>query len=251
MRWLALLLLLAGPVAAQEEVIADLSQDRISITTDFDGSEILIFGAVKRDAQTEVEEPLGIIITIAGPDAPVMVRRKSRVAGIWVNTTSVEVDAAPSFYAVATNLPLDDILLEIEDLRHDITTRRAIRAVGVPDDVSDSANYTQALIRIRERADLYQLLEGEVSLIEDTLFSSSISLPSNLVEGDYTVRIFLTRDQRVVASYETVIFVQKVGLERFLYTLAHERPLVYGIMALVIAAAAGWGASAGFRYLRS
>jgi uncharacterized protein (TIGR02186 family) len=89
-----------------------------------------------------------------------------------------------------------------------------------------------------------------VSLDEDTLFSSSVELPSNLVEGNYVVRIFLTRDGRVVNRYATVIYVQKVGLERFLYNLAYERPLIYGLMSLAIAIAAGWSASAVFGYLR-
>jgi hypothetical protein len=55
----------------------------------------------------------------------------------------------------------------------------------------------------------------------------------------------------VIDSRETVIFVQKVGLERFLFTLAHEAPLIYGLLSIAIAIAAGWGASAVFRYLRS
>jgi hypothetical protein len=33
--------------------------------------------------------------------------------------------------------------------------------------------------------------------------------------------------------------------------MAHELPLLYGLLSLAIALAAGWGASAAFRYLRS
>ena len=82
------------------------------------------------------------------------------------------------------------------------------------------------------------------------LRSPSFELPANLREGDYTARIFLTRGGRVIDEHQTVIFVQKVGLERFLYNLAHQRPLIYGILSLTIAIAAGWAASAVFRYLR-
>ncbi|MGB5871220.1 MAG: TIGR02186 family protein, partial [Albidovulum sp.] len=34
---------------AAEEVVAGLSQDRIQITANFDGSDLLIYGAVKRE----------------------------------------------------------------------------------------------------------------------------------------------------------------------------------------------------------
>lgn len=244
-------LALAAPAGAQEEeVVADLSQNRVSITADFVGSEILVFGAIKREAPIG-PGPLGIVVTVEGPSTSVIVRRKSRVAGIWANTASVEIDRAPSFYAVAASGPLQDVLLQIEDLRYRITTRRAIRSVGAPDDILDSPAFTSALIRIREEEGLYQMREEVVDIAEQTLFSTSVELPANLVEGNYAVRIFLTRDREVINVYRTEIFVQKVGLERFLYTLAHEQPFLYGLLALALAAGAGWGASTAFRMIRS
>ena len=46
--------------------------------------------------------PLDVIVTVAGPLQRVVVRRKDRVAGIWVNAEAAEIDAAPAYYAVAT-----------------------------------------------------------------------------------------------------------------------------------------------------
>jgi len=106
-------------------------------------------------------------------------------------------------------------------------------------------------VRIRTAAELYQMLEGAVTLRNETLFNTSFRLPANLTEGDYVARIFLTRNREVVASYQTDITVRKVGLERLIYTLAHERPLAYGLLSLAIAIIAGWGASAVFRYIRT
>ena len=50
-----------------------------------------------------------------------------------------------------------------------------------------------------------------------------------------------------MADYTTDIDVKKVGLERWLYNLAHDQALIYGLMSLAIAIAAGWAASAFFR----
>lgn len=250
-RFLLLLLALALPAQSEEAVVAGLSQNRVAITANFDGSEILIFGAVKRDEPPPGTGPLQVIITIAGPSEPIMVRRKAKRYGIWVNTDAVEVDAAPSFYAVATSGPLEEILKDIEDLRHRISIPRAIRSVGAPMNIKDSGTFTEALIRIRSDAGLYLVDVDSVDISEETLFDTSIALPANLTEGVYTARIYLTRGGNVVAEHETRIDVQKVGLERWLFNLAHEKPLAYGILSLVIAIAAGWGASAIFRYLRS
>jgi hypothetical protein len=64
----ALLLLAPGPACKAEEVVASLSQNRVSIDTNFDGSEILIFGAVRRESPAP-PGALGVIVTVAGPVA--------------------------------------------------------------------------------------------------------------------------------------------------------------------------------------
>ena len=242
------LLALSTPTAA-EEVVLGLSKDKVAITTNFDGSEILVFGAVKREAPIP-EEPLDIVVAIAGPSEPIVVRRKEKRFGIWVNTEAVEVDAAPSYYTVATTGPLNDVLSSVEDLRHKVSIPRAIRSVGAPSTVTDAQSFTDAVIRIREDSGIYSVQEGAVTLDDSTLFRTSITLPANLTEGDYATRIFLTRNGRVVSEYETVIDVRKVGLERWLYTLSRQQPFWYGLMSLAIAIAAGWGASAAFQFLR-
>ena len=250
MRWLALLLLtLAAPAAAQEEVVLGLSSDRVAITATFDGDDILVFGAVKRE-QAIPEEPLHVIVAVAGPAKPLTVRRKEKRYGIWINTDSVEIDSAPSFYKVATSGAWGQVISDVEDLRHRISIPRRIRSVGAPMNVEDAAAFTEAVIRIRRANGLYRMLEDAVALDEQTLFRTRIELPANLTEGNYSTRIFLTRQGRVVNQFETTIYVQKVGLEKFLFSLSREQPLVYGLLSLAIAIAAGWGASAAFRVLR-
>lgn len=247
-RALLITILLAMPAAA-EEVVAGLSRDEVAITANFDGSDILIYGAVKRSAPA-AEAPMDVIIAVSGPEQPVTVRKKDRRFGIWVNTEVVEVDKAPSFYAVASSGRLNEVLSQTEDLRHQISIPRAIRSVGAPSSVQNSAEFTRALIRIRADKDLYQRRDASVKLYDQTLFSTTVDLPANLVEGPYNTRIFLMRDGKVVDEYETVINVNKVGLERWIYDLAHQQPLAYGLLSLFIAIAAGWMASAVFRYIR-
>ena len=250
-RALALLLALSLPAAAQEVIVSGMSQNRVSITADFDGSEILIYGAVKRDAPAPEGGPLEVIVTVEGPSTPVAVRRKDRVAGIWINNASVHIDSAPSFYAVATTGPLNHILSDTDNLRFGITIERVIRAIGIADEAEKAGEFVLALLRVRTNEGRYRILEGKVELTEDTLFRTDVVLPSNLTEGEYKVRLFLLRDKHEVASQEKVIGVRKEGLERFVFNLAQQRPLIYGLVSLFLAALAGWGASAAFRLIRS
>jgi uncharacterized protein (TIGR02186 family) len=231
-----------------EEIVLGMDNDTIAITTDFDGSSILIFGAVKRQ-DVIPEDPLEVIVTVAGPIERLEVRRMARQFGIWVNSDKIQVDAAPSFYAVSTSNDWDLVLTETEDLRHKVSIPKAIRAVDTK--VSDVENFNDALIRVRENDATYSINNGGVQLDQDTLFQTRIFLPAKLTEGDYKTRIFLTRSGQVISKYETTIGVYKVGLEEFLYSLAHEQPFLYAIMSLIIAVAAGWGASTFFRMIRA
>jgi len=239
------LLLGAGTASAEEAVVAGISRDAISITANFDGSDLLIYGAVKRE-EPAPEGDLDVIVTVEGPTETVLVRRKSREAAIWINTAAVRIDRAPSFYAVATTGPMEKILSNAADRKYRISVPLAIRSYG---DiwVTDLPDFIDALIRIREDEGRYSLSEGTVSLTEDTLFRTDIDLPANLVEGDYKVRMFLTREGAVVAMAERALDVRKVGLERWLFTLSQNQPVIYGALSLILAVAAGWAASAVFR----
>lgn len=252
LRLLAILLFAALPLKAGEEIVADLSQNSVGISATFDGSHIMVFGAVSRDAPAPGSSPLQVVISVSGPHHPVTVRRKDKRAGvIWVNSASALIDDAPSFYSVATTVPLTKALSDNEDTKYRVSIPRAISSVGTQIATEGhAAEFTEALIRIRTNNGLYQVHEGAVELMSNTLFRTEIDLPSNLTAGEYTARILITRDQKVVDVFETKLDIQKVGIERWLYNLAHDNALYYGLMSLFIAIASGWLASAVFSYFK-
>lgn len=251
LRFLILLLFAALPLNAGEEIVADLSQSRVGISATFDGSNILIFGAISRDAPVPNSSSMQVVVSVSGPHQPVTIRRKDKRAGIiWVNSASALIDDAPSFYSVATTVPLAEALSDGEDIKYKVSIPRAISSIGTQIATGHAAEFTEALIRIRTGNGLYQVHEGAVELMSETLFRTEIDLPSNLTAGEYTARILITRDQQVVDVFETKLDIQKVGIERWLYNLAHDNAVYYGLMSLFIAIAAGWMASAVFSYFR-
>lgn len=238
-----------SPPDAPERVVAALSHNQVSITTTYSGSEIFVFGAVKRSAPARGAPP-DVIVTISGPSGPVVVREKARSFGVWRNAESTVVEAAPGFYAVASTGPLDRILSPGEDLRHRVSLDLQVRDHGATTEVQDPEAFREAVIRLRGKRGLYVEAPIEVDVIEDTLFATHVALPANIVEGDYIARVFLLQDRRVMDVHESIVGVRKVGLERWLYALSREQPLAYGFLALAVALAAGWGASEAFRALR-
>lgn len=242
------LLLLALPVRA-EQVVAGLSQNRVAITANFDGSEIVVFAAVARDAPPP-EGKLDVIVTIEGPLAPVTVWRKARRMGIWVNTEAVEIGSAPSFYAIATTGPLPEIVEDSYNKAYRIGIGQVLQGLDVQRRMPDADQFAQALVRLRRASGDYQVDAGAVRLDQQTLIRADVQLPANLTEGRFRARIFLLREGRVIALEETAIYVQKEGIERFLHRLALDQPAIYGLLSLGLAVLAGWLASAAFQWFR-
>lgn len=241
---LAFTLILTPLCLAAEEVVADLSQSRVSITANFDGSEILIFGAIKREDAIPKDSRLDVIVTVTGPKKMETIRRKARRFGIWVNVETERLGQAPSFYSVASTRPVEDIITPTTDSLWKITADEQILSErrGLP--------AREALLRIRSENGLYRRANSGVTLNQETLFNTSIALPANLVEGEYTTRFLLVREGLVLDDYSTDIHVQKVGIERWLYNLAYNNAILYGLLSLFLAGAAGWGASEIFRLIR-
>lgn len=252
-RVLALVFALAHPTApsAQETVVTGISTDNIALTANFTGSEIFVFGAVRREGPAPPDlSPLDIIITIKGPERPVIVRRKDRRFGIWTNTDSIRIRQVPSYYAIASTRSMSDLLTETERLRFGIGMDQAVRRIGSHPTLSETGVFAEAVVRLREESGHYARMDGAVSLAEQTLFQARFQMPANLVEGEYAAEFFLVRDRAVISSGSTLIRVQKAGIERWIYNLSRQRPLEYGVLAVLVALVAGWLANTAFRLAR-
>src|SRR5262249_11999907 len=107
-KYLPAALCFAATPALSIELEADLSTHQVDIRTNFQGAEIMVFGAVT-DRPAGADEPTDLIVVIRGAPETVEVRRKSRVGVIWANADNFTARNVPSFYAIASTKPLDEI----------------------------------------------------------------------------------------------------------------------------------------------
>ena len=145
---------------------------------------------------------------------------------------------------------LREVLTAQEDLLNSVSIENSIDVISAHFQTKEAENFAEAVARIRTDNGLYSVQEGSIEISEQTLFRTSVAMPANLTEGDYSTRVFLTRGGKIISEHETQIDVRKVGLERFLFNLSRQQPLIYGLLSLAIAIIAGWGASAFFRIVR-
>ena len=99
-----------APRPARETVEADVSTRTIAVTSAFAGTEIIVFGSVVNSRQPSAEAgTYDIIVVLEGMPIPLTVRRKTNVAGLWINTDAVDFESVPSYYAIASTRPIEEI----------------------------------------------------------------------------------------------------------------------------------------------
>jgi uncharacterized protein (TIGR02186 family) len=222
-----------------EPVVADLSKYVISIDSGFTGTDVLLYGAVDDEGD--------LVIVVRGPSERVIVRRKDRVAGIWMNRATVEFEDVPAYYTVAANRPLEEIApLNFRKLHQiGLDALRLTAVGGLSDD--EVAPFREALIRNRVRDGLYGDGVGSMKFLSNRLFSASLHFPANVPEGSYRAEVFLIRDGAVISAEQTPLFVNKSGFLWQVNYYAHAQPELYGLAAILIALTAGWLAAVAFR----
>ena len=232
--WLAL----AG--AAPIRLITDISQRRIDIVYTFRGAELLVFGAIQYPTGAVPDEPPGLAIVVRGPPVPITVRKKARVAGVWINTDSVRFETAPGFYSVATSAPIARLVDERTAAIYEIGVGSLQLSPASGDSPAQTAAFERGLIDLRRRAGLYAEHEGSVGVTQNVLYQARIAIPSAVPVGSYSAEIFLIRRGKVIAHSETPIMIDKSGFERWVFVFSQRYSLLYGIVAVAAALLAGW-----------
>lgn len=239
-------------------VSAALTETEVQVTSGFRGARIVLYGAVFDPAA----RPSDVVVLVRGPDQPIRIARKSRVAGLWINGRPVVFEGAPGFYMAASTRPLQEIagfaalrrlgagldhLTIAAPAESRVSTRYGVRDMVVSSLGPDYLDWRRAVIRLKAADHLYDADSAGVRFVDRGLFRAQIELPASAPIGDYSARIVLFQDGRAVSIRDRVLRVEKVGAERALYVMAHQRPWTYGLASVAVALMAGWAASFAFR----
>ena len=243
----AVLTLTAAPAKA-ERLIISLSSHQVLVSSSFTGSELVLFGSIERDAATVSRKGgYDIIVTVAGPRETLVVRRKDRVAGIWTNAESRSFVRAPTYLAVLSNKPLNEIaeadMLRRMEIGMNLAPRPHV-AAGIQ---SGEDTFRDALIRLREQRRFYVNDPKNVTFITPHLFRATIRLPAEVPVGNYEIDVRLFADGTSLVRASSALEVVKVGLEQFVATAARDHGILYGLFTTLMALATGWFASVVFR----
>jgi uncharacterized protein (TIGR02186 family) len=237
-------LLVALPAAA-EDLVSGLSQDQIQITSNYAGTDMVVFGAI--ESAEAGGGPRDVVVVMRGPDTDMSVRRKVRVAGIWINRDQITLHGMPDYYYVASTRPLLKMASAETLARYQIGLDNLTPKSVSTRTPSKAEPFRQAVIRSRARVKLYAQAPEGVEFLSYSLFRTRIPIPATVPRGEYTAEVYLFRDGTVISAQTTPLFVDQTGLERRLFNFAHEWPFGYGLLTVMMAALLGWLSSFLFR----
>ncbi|MDP7343205.1 MAG: TIGR02186 family protein [Alphaproteobacteria bacterium] len=232
--------LVTAPLGAGDDaLVVDLLPQRIEVDSSFTGSTVILFG-VKT-------VPGDIIVTLRGPEAPVVVRRKRRVAGIWVNRDSVAFRDVPQYYALAASRPIEEIMASDALDRNQIGTGHILLNTIWTHTSGEIAPFRDAVHRARKREYLYASEIGEIVIIDDSLFRATLTLPANVPTGEYVAETILVGGGEVLNRRESRLTVEKSGMSAEIFNFAKGQGALYGLIAIAAALVAGWAGGVAFR----
>lgn len=260
-RWLLRAVAVGAPMLAAQCLAAEAqpdtsnlieagaSQNYFHIEPNFDGTSVVLFGAIDRERIKD--RPFDLAITIRGPEQPLIVWKKARHFGIWINASSVTFEAVPSFYAVISTKPLETLAPLAERKNYEIgidslplPLRKDEKIEAGSKELSD---FRDALIRIKSSNGVFTENTSAIEFIGKTLFRAKTFLPASAGPGLYRARIFLLQNGKVIGSTTSQLHLQKIGIEAFLSQTSSTNPWLYGASAVLLAAAVGGGTSLVFR----
>src|SRR3954471_15288383 len=142
----------AAEDARAERLIASVSNHRVTVTPNYAGEELVLFGSVEKDDSTPpARGNYNLVVTVAGPRTDLVTWRKQRRFGIWINAESRQFLQVPSYLAVFSTRQIDAIAPADVQRRQQLGINNVLLTQRVGTDFADvvaSDPFRSAFVRL-------------------------------------------------------------------------------------------------------
>ena len=143
----------AIPAARAERLIVSVSNHRVTVTPNYSGEELVLFGSVEKEGNTpSTRNSYDLVVTVSGPRADMVTRRKERKFGIWINTDYRQFLKVPTYLAIFSNRPIDAIASPEVARRQQLGLNNVLLMQRVGPDYADvvpNDAFRSAFVRLR------------------------------------------------------------------------------------------------------
>jgi uncharacterized protein (TIGR02186 family) len=202
---------------------------------------LTISGTAPEDAQ--------IIIKIVSPTKEFKLNKSGKGLGfVWLPVSHAEIKKLSGMYALLSSGKLSAILTSDQQKANglspdyqEIYSQAEIHFKTPPREEEAAGlkkEYISGLIKILEQGGLYQIKENAVRLAGNQ-FTAQIKHPADAPLGEYRVTCYAVKEGKIALLAEDKFQVKQTGLADWLTRQAGSNAVIYGIMAAIIAVAAG------------
>jgi uncharacterized protein (TIGR02186 family) len=178
---------------------------------------------------------------LEGPARDVVVRRKDRVLGMWINMASETFTNVPASYSVATTRQPQDITDTNSYKRLSLGANNLhIRPLDPDGNPATIEEFRAALRDRKVAAGLFDIRVGGVEFLSQSLFRASLPLSPSVPVGTHKARAFLFKNGVFIKESSAQLSIVKSGFEQTIYRFSANHGFAYGILATALAVVTGW-----------
>lgn len=221
-----------GQVKAQTLTL-ELRPKHIDIGTFYNGTKVIAVGKIPADTEA--------VVRISGHYTELHLKKKGKIAGLlWMNIGDVTLGNVPEVFMVVTSKAMAK---KIDDPTLNLGYKYLEKMMSIEPDSENKDFIFGEFVKLQEKSGTYGVYPGSISYLtpQDGYkeFQAVIPVPPKMKQGTYKVEVFAIRDSEIVDSAQEELTLKQVGFPALVTKFAFQYPLVYGMVAVVIAILAG------------
>jgi len=232
-------IIVMGALPAQAMLTVKANHDHIKVDYNYHGSTV----SVKGEADPDVD----LVIKIAAPEGEQALMRKDKVGGVlWMNVEKLEFENVPGVYFLKGTASPEDILSEKAKEDYRIGYGALERAAEISPAMEEQRRHELfgQFLKYKEAGKVYSASKSDIELRKGDgvqEYSTVFQWPFQAPPGKYDVSVYAVKAGDVVESAQSQVLVEQAGAVKLLSDMAMKNGAVYGIVAIAIALAAGFG----------
>ncbi|MGB9712728.1 MAG: TIGR02186 family protein [Dissulfurimicrobium sp.] len=220
--------------AIQGPITCEVIPDVVSINLFYHGAMLIITG--KSDPKDE------IVIKISSPPVESGLKYYGKAAGLfWMKVGDMEFKPVSNVYLVYTTGRLEKITSPDERMKRRLGYDALKSQVEITSSKGpvDKDRWFKEFIKFKEKDRLYGINEGSIVRDGSGGYILKVNWPYQAPPDKYTIEALAVKDGVAYAKATQELIVKKTGMVNLLSDLAFQNAAIYGLIAIVIAMAAG------------
>jgi uncharacterized protein (TIGR02186 family) len=208
----------------------------IRIGSFFSGGQVTVRGVV----------PAGdrVALRILGPRGQLVLMKKGRVVGLWMNVGQVTFQDVPQVYLLWTSGKLSSLGSETDLQAWKLDYASLLSGALPQKNREEEARLLWELIKLKEEDRLYQINEGTVQIkpLEPGAWEqvdAVLSLPAKIEPGAYVLEMIAFQEGKGRLIHSSTLEVKLAGFPALVSDFSARQGLWYGILAVIVATLSG------------